>query len=170
DCLVVLGVLRAQAASAQDVWWQWRIAQNGNCLIEVGAVQAEGELNLAGLPNRGYGGLKRAQQADAALVTEADAIAQGKAFGGSGKGPPTAFVNAPVQIEGDQRAVPCARAFTLERRTNDARVIEHKDVAGADDVGQIADDAVLQAQIMPAGARIFVRGRHARRELSGLLL
>src|SRR5262245_7352685 len=92
DGLVVLGVLGPQGTLAQDVGGQWRIAQNGDCLIEVGAVQAEGEFNLPGFPDRAYGGLEGAQQADAALVTEADAIAQSKAFGGPGKGSPAACV------------------------------------------------------------------------------
>src|SRR5215467_8983537 len=89
DGLVVVAVLGPQATLAQDVGRQWRIAQNGDRLVEVGAMQTEGELNLPGVPDRGYGGLEGAQQADAALVTEADAIARRKAFGGSSEGSPT---------------------------------------------------------------------------------
>src|SRR5262245_15187523 len=157
DGLVVLAVLRPQGTLAQDVGRQRRITQNGDCLIEVGAVQAEGELNLPGVPDRGYGGLEGAEQADAALVTEADAIARGKAFGGSSEGPPAAGVEAPVQIEGDERAVAFPCALTLERRTDDARVIEHEDVAGADEVGQIPYQAILEAWFISGGAKIHVR-------------
>ena len=77
DGLVALGVLGLDRALAGDVGRQRRVAQRGDRFVEVGAVQAEGELDFAGFADVGDGRVEVAEQADAALVAEANAVADG---------------------------------------------------------------------------------------------
>ena len=107
DGLVALGVLRLDGALAGDVGRQRRVAQRRDGLVEIGAVQAEGELHLAGLADVGDGRVEVAEQADAALVAEADAVADGEPLGRPGEGAPAACVDALVQVEG--RSAPGSR-------------------------------------------------------------
>jgi hypothetical protein len=79
-------------------------------------VQAEGELDLARLADLAHRGVESAEQADAPVVAEADAVAGGEALGGPRESAPAALVDALVQVEGDVRAVlaaqrsPCSAA------------------------------------------------------------
>ena len=107
-------------------------------------MQAEGELDLARLADLGDGGVERAQQADAPVVAEADAVADGEALGRPREGAPAALVDALVQVEGDLRAVLATHPLALQRRADHARVVEHERVAGAEQVGQVAHEAVVE--------------------------
>ena len=149
DGLVALGVLGLHVALAGDVGRQRRIAQRRDRLVEVGAVQAEGELDLARLADLGDGGVERAQQADASVVAEADAVADAEPLGGPREGAPAAFVDALVQVEGDLRAVVAPPPLALQRRADHARVVEHERIAGAEQIGQVADEAIVE---LPGGA------------------
>ena len=129
-------------------------------------MQAEGELDFAGFADVGDGRIEVAEQADAALVAEADAVADSEALGRPGEGAPAAFVDALVQVEGDLRPALAAQALAVQRGADHARVVEDEGVAGAEQVGEIAHDAVVEAHPLSPffnGERVRVRGRSLRR-------
>jgi hypothetical protein len=94
DGRVALGVLGGDGTLAGNVGRQRRVAQRTNRLVEVGAMQTEGELHLAGLADGGNRRVQHAQQTHATLVAEADAIADSQALGRPGEGAPAALVEA----------------------------------------------------------------------------
>ena len=77
-------------------------------------------------------------------MAEADAVADGEALGRPREGAPAALVDALVQVEGDARAALAAQPLALQRRADHARVVEHERIAGAQQVGQVADEAVVE--------------------------
>src|SRR5439155_12457516 len=90
-----------------------------------------------------------AEQADATLVAEADAIPNGESLGRPGEGAPTAFVDALVQVEGDPRPTLAAQSLPLQRRADHARIVEDDGVAGAEQVGEVTDKAVVELDDVP---------------------
>ena len=131
-------------------------------------MQAEGQLDLACLADLAHGGVERAQQADAAVVAEADAVAGGQALGRPRERPPAARIDALVQVEGDVRAGVAAPPLALQRRADHARVVEHQRIAGSQQFGQIAHEAILErGSLSPLfrGERVRVRGGRLLRRL-----
>src|SRR6516164_5697426 len=97
--LIALGILGLDWAPAGDVGRQRRVSERLDRLVEIGAVQAERELDFPACGGRRYGGVKAAKQTDAALVTKVDVVADGKAPRRAGKRAPMARIDAPVQVE-----------------------------------------------------------------------
>ena len=104
DGLIALGIVRQQVALAGDVGRQRRIAERLDRLVEKRAVQAEGKLHLAGLADHAHGGIERAEQAHAAVVAEADAVAGSEPLGRPRERAPAMLVHPLVQVEGHDRA------------------------------------------------------------------
>ena len=121
-------------------------------------MQAEGELDLARLADLAHGGIERAEQADAAVVAEADAVAGGEALGRPRERAPAALVDALVQVEGDLRPVLAAHPLALQRRADHARIVEHERIAGAEQVGQVADEAVVERDSLSPASSGMGRG------------
>ena len=112
-------------------------------------MQAEGQLDLARLADLAHGGVERAQQADAAVVAEADAVAGGQALGRPRERAPAALIDPLVQVEGDD-ARGCPRAAARPAAPpGSPRVVEHQRIAGPQQFGQIAHDAVLERAVVP---------------------
>ena len=152
DGLVALGICRNRRPTAGDVGGQRRIAQRLDRFVEIGPMQAEGKLHLAGLADRDDGGIELAQQADATIVAKADAIATLQALGGPRKGQPAAFVQALVQIEGDRRPLLPPPTLSAQGGANDAGVVEDQRIAGVQEFGQRAHEAIGKwRQPAPAG-------------------
>ncbi len=169
DGLIALGVLGRHGALAGDVGRQRRIAQRVDGLVEIGPVQVEGELHLSRLADGGNRRIEHAEQAHAAFIAEADAIAQAEPLRRPGEGAPAALVDPPVQIELDEGPVLAAQALAGERRPDHARVVEHQRIARPQQVRQIANDAILELEQSPlpaCGERVRVRGSRLRRRLS----
>ena len=118
DGLVALGVPGLDCAPAGDIGRQRRIADGRDRLVEIGAGEAERQLHLAAFADPRHRRVEGAQQAHAAVVTEADAVALGKALGRAREGEPAMVVEPLVQIERDDGAVRAAQALALERRAD----------------------------------------------------
>ena len=54
-----------------------------------------------------------------------------------------------MQVEGDLRPALAAHALAVERGADDARVVEDERIAGAEQVGEVADDAILELDRIP---------------------
>src|SRR5690349_12977233 len=73
--LVVVDVALIGGALSSDIGRQWRAAEIGDGLIQCRAVECEGERDLTFRPFALNLGVEMAEQADPALVAEADTIA-----------------------------------------------------------------------------------------------
>src|SRR5688500_5144393 len=91
--LVVGAVAFVRRAARGDVGRQRRVAERAYRLVEIGAVKAEGEPNASVRLLRLDRRFQRAEQADAALVAEADAIAHFQAPSRFGESPPSRAVD-----------------------------------------------------------------------------
>ena len=65
------------------------------------------------------------------------------------EGAPAAFVDALVQVEGDLRPALAAQPLAVQRGADHARVVEDQRIAGAEQVGEVADDAILELDGVP---------------------
>ena len=115
-----------------------------------GAVQAEGQLHLAGLADLAHRGVERAEQADAPVVAEADAVAGGEPLGRPREGAPAVLVHPLVQVEGDDRAGIPAQPLAAQRRPDHLRVVEHQRVARPQQRRQVAHMRSSRVACIPA--------------------
>ena len=92
-----------------------------------------------------------------------------ESLGRPGKGAPAAFVDALVQVEGDLRPALAAQALAVQGGADHARVVEDEGVAGAEQIGEVADDAIVEpGPLSPLfrGERVRVRGSRLLRRVS----
>ena len=62
---------------------------------------------------------------------------------------PAAFVDALVQVEGDLRPTLAAHALAVQSGADHARVVEDERIAGAEQVGEVADDVIPELDGVP---------------------
>jgi hypothetical protein len=108
-------------------------------------VEIESERDLAALAFFLDPGIERAEEADAALGAEPDAVADRQSFARLGESLPARTVETLMQQGFDPwRRVTAPDPVAGECGGNDFRLIENEDVAGIEQRGKIADDAVFE--------------------------
>src|SRR5262249_38722523 len=121
-------------------------------LIEHGAMEGEGERDLSALPFAFDGGIELAEKADLTLVPETHHVAYRQALGGFHESTPARAIETLVERCFDRRLYRAAAdAAPTYPRGNHLRVVDHKRVAGAQQVGEIAH-APISKFGRPAGA------------------
>ncbi len=100
------------------------------------------EFNRAGVAPGRHRRVERAGQAGCPFVTEVHAVSHLQSLGGPRQRPPAACIAALDQVGRHLRLQFAAAANTRKRCGNDARIVEHERIAGAQQVRQLAHDAV----------------------------
>ena len=91
--------------------------------------------------------IEHAKKADTAVSAEADAVALAQALAGLRERLPVRAVDALMQEHGDVgRGLAAPDAAAGQRGGNDAGIVEDEDVAGAQQLRQIAHDAVFETR------------------------
>ncbi len=141
--LVVAPILLVGLAARGDVWRKRHVPQRRDRLLEVGSVQAEGEINRSAFAFGRDSGIELAEQADAALVSELYAVADLQSLGRPRQSAPAALVQMLDEVEGDVRPGFAAITCALERGCDHARVVENQRVARSQQARKFAHDAVF---------------------------
>ncbi len=150
DGLVVGPVALVLAPFGGDIGWQWHLAAFGDGEVQVRPRQVEGKGDLTALALGLHGGVQPAQQAGAILdVTEAHPVTNPEPFARLHEGRPPVGRLALMQrgLDGDHGPVPLAHA--VQPRRDHLGVVEHQGVARTQEIGQIADSAVLKHPVRP---------------------
>ena len=137
--LIVFIVLLIDAALAGDIGRQGRHAGGGNSLVEGSAGPVEAQARIAAF---GLTGDFRFQ------FTEMDDIAHAQAFGRADEGAPGGGVDTLVQIDLNSdipaTADSAGRACAVQGGRDDARIVEHHEIAGTQDGRQIPHSPIRQ--------------------------
>ena len=142
--LVVETVALVGRPLAGDVGRQRRLAEPGDRLVQHRAGEGEAQEDVAALPSPLHLGVEPGELAGRALrgLAEADAVADGEPLRRPGEGAPAIRALAPMQgdLDPGRRLAPDPKAG--EAGGDHLGVVDDEGVAGAEQVGEIADRPV----------------------------
>ena len=142
--LVVGAVLLVGLAPARDIGRQRHVAALGNGLVQHRPVKGERQRDLAALALGFDRSVELAKEADLALVAEADDVARRELLRRPHEGAPARAVEPLGQGRLDLRLGVAADAPAGQPRRDHARVVDHKRIAGIEQVRQIAHALVFK--------------------------
>ena len=164
--LVVGAVVVVRRAARRDVGRQRHVAALGDRLVEHRTVEREREGDLAALALRLDARIELAEKADLALVAEAHGIADGEPLRRLHERAPARAVEAFDEIRLDRRFRAASDAPPMQARRDHPRVVDDELVAGAQQLRQVAHDAILERRAGPHDKqpRRIARPRRAQRD------
>ena len=142
--LVVGAVLLVGLALERDIRRQRHVAALGDGLVQHRPVEGKRQRHLAALALALDRGVELAEEADLALLAEADDVAGASFFAGRTKARQREPSSRSVKRRLDLRLGVAADAPARQPRRDHARVVDHQRIAGIEQVRQIAHAAVVE--------------------------
>ena len=160
--LVVGAVALVGRAARGDVGRQRHVAAFGDRLSSTGAVEREGQRHLAALALVLDGRVELAEEADAALVAEADDVARRSRFAGLTKARQREPSSRWCSVASIRGSLAAADAPAVQPRRDHLGVVDDERVARAQQIRQIAHRRSASSGVSPAARPAAAPHRAAR--------